>query len=102
VFSVTAAPEDLVFEIGHAQRLRPLVNVVVPNGALFIITGAALERGLSWFDGMAYGYTMPKDRSLDIDTELDLEVARMIASKQQATCRAAERYCEFETRIDRK
>jgi CMP-N,N'-diacetyllegionaminic acid synthase len=81
VFSVTDAPPDLAFEVGHAQRLRNIPNIVVPNGALFLITGDALKRGESWFSGIAYGYPMPKDRSLDIDTEQDLEIARMIVNR---------------------
>jgi CMP-N,N'-diacetyllegionaminic acid synthase len=78
VFSVTEAPDDLVFQIQHANRLRQLPDIVVPNGALFLITGEALDDGLDWFNGVAYGYRMPKDRSLDIDTPLDLEIARMV------------------------
>jgi CMP-N,N'-diacetyllegionaminic acid synthase len=81
VFSVTDAPADLAFEVGHAQRLRNIPNIVVPNGALFLITGDVLRKGESWFSGIAYGYSMPKDRSLDIDTEMDLEIARMIVSR---------------------
>lgn len=81
VFSVTEAPDDLVFQVQHANRLRQLPNIVVPNGALFLITGEALDQGLDWFDGVAYGYRMPKDRSIDIDTALDLEIARMIVEK---------------------
>lgn len=84
VFSVTEAPDDLAFEVGHANRLRKLPNVVVPNGSLFLITGEALERGESWFSGLAYGYSMPKDESLDIDTQLDLEIAKMILGQGKA------------------
>lgn len=85
VFSVTSAPEDLVFVVGHAQRLRQVPDVVVPNGALFLITGQALDEGRSWFNAdVTYGYPMPKDRSLDIDTPLDMEIARMIAGTRRA------------------
>jgi CMP-N,N'-diacetyllegionaminic acid synthase len=80
VFSVTAAEEDLVFEVGWAKRVRSVPSVVVPNGAIYIITRDALERGENWYTGLAYGYIMPKDRSLDIDTALDLEIARMVAN----------------------
>lgn len=80
VFSVTEAPDDLVFELGWAGRLRKVPDIVLPNGALFLITGQALERGESWFSGIAYAYKMPKDRSLDIDTEQDLIAARAIAN----------------------
>lgn len=85
VFSTTEAPVDLVFEVGHAHRLRSVKNIVVPNGALFLITGDALRRGESWFSGLTYGYPMSKDSSLDIDTQLDLDIARMIVDRADGT-----------------
>jgi len=84
VFSTSRPPDDLVFQVGHAQRLRQLPDIVVPNGALFLITAEALQAGRSWFDGEAYGYLMPKDRSIDIDTPLDFEIAKMIVAKEAA------------------
>lgn len=79
VFSTTKAPDELVFQVGWAQRLHTLPNIVFPNGSIFWITNEALEKGLSWFDGECYGYPMPKERSIDIDTPLDLELAKLIA-----------------------
>jgi|HubBroStandDraft_1064217.scaffolds.fasta_scaffold366935_2 CMP-N,N'-diacetyllegionaminic acid synthase len=81
VISVTQAPSDLAYEIGFAQRLRNVPNIVVPNGALYLQTRDALERGETWTSGVAYAYSMPKERSLDIDNGQDLEVARMLVSK---------------------
>jgi CMP-N,N'-diacetyllegionaminic acid synthase len=78
VISVTEAPSDLAFEVGHAKRLRQVPNIVVPNGALFLITNQALQQGLTWFNGHVYGYPMPKDRSLDIDTNIDLQLANFM------------------------
>lgn len=76
VISTTEAPKDLAFAVRWANRLETLPNVVVPNGAIYIITNKAIERGETWYTGRLYGFPMPKDRSLDIDTELDLELAR--------------------------
>jgi CMP-N,N'-diacetyllegionaminic acid synthase len=78
VVSVTDVAEDVVFEIGHANRLREKTNFVTPNGAIYIITKEALIKGESWYSGLSYAYKMPKERSLDIDTSLDLEIARMM------------------------
>ncbi len=80
VISVTEAPSDLAFEVGFAQRLRNVPNIVVPNGAIYILTKDALDRGESWYSGVTYGYSMPKERSLDIDNGQDLEIARMLVS----------------------
>lgn len=79
VISVTEAPDDLVFEVGHARRLRKAPDVMVPNGAIFIISNESLSSGLTWFTTpFLYGYVMSKDRSIDIDTQLDLELTRHI------------------------
>lgn len=79
IISVTEAPNDLAFEVGFAQRLRQVPNIVIPNGAIFTISGEALSKGLSWFTvNTLYGYSMPKERSLDIDNGQDLEIARML------------------------
>lgn len=81
VVSVTDAPDDLVFELGHANRLRPFQRLVQCNGAIYLLTRSAFERGLDWYSGISYAYRMPKERSLDIDTPMDLDIARMIISK---------------------
>jgi N-acylneuraminate cytidylyltransferase len=81
VISVTQAPDDLVFEIGHAGRMRLAENTVVPNGAIYIISSAALARGHDWYSGVTYAYKMPRDRSLDIDTPVDLAMARAVVEK---------------------
>jgi CMP-N,N'-diacetyllegionaminic acid synthase len=79
VVSTTEAEEDLNFGLGHANRLMPRPGIVVPNGAIYIITAESLARGENWYTGIAYAYPMPKDRSLDINTPLDLTMARAVA-----------------------
>lgn len=76
VVSVTSAPDDHVFEVGHAGRMRKSTNVVVPNGAIYIISTEALLQGHNWYDGVTYAYEMPRERSIDIDTSVDLAMAR--------------------------
>ncbi len=82
VVSVTEPPDDLVFELGHARRMRPLKQAVVPNGALYLITGSHLRVGGDWYSGVTYAYSMPKERSLDIDTDLDLQIARLMVREK--------------------
>lgn len=84
VISVSPAPKALAFEVGHASRLREAKNIVVPNGALYIIDKAHLDTGGDWYDGITYSYLMPKERSLDIDTQYDLDIARMFVGKRAA------------------
>ncbi len=76
VVSVTEAPQDLAFDFGLGNRLRPKQNTVVCNGAIYLITTEHLANKGDWYNGVTYGYLMPKHRSLDIDTKADLEQAR--------------------------
>lgn len=86
VVSVTAAPSDGVFEVGHASRLRPissLPGLVVPNGAVFLLTVDALDRGEDWWTAVCYAYKMPQIRSIDIDTQHDLDVANAVLTQSE-------------------
>lgn len=84
VVSVTEATEKWVYELGHAGRLRMVgsstsaANMVSPNGAIYIISMAALERGDDWWSGVTYAYVMPKGRSIDIDFLADFEAVEAI------------------------
>jgi len=86
VISTTDAPSDLAFQVRWANRLESLPNIVVPNGALYWLTTKALDRGETWYSGRVYGYPMPKDRSIDIDTEADLEIARHLLRIVNGQC----------------
>jgi CMP-N,N'-diacetyllegionaminic acid synthase len=92
VISVTEAPKNNVFEIGHAARLHPARReVVVPNGAIYLITAEHLLNKGDWYSGIAYAYKMPKERSIDIDTKIDFEYARLLV-KQQIEAEKSLRY----------
>lgn len=55
-----------------------------PNGALHILNIPAFEREKSYFAQPLVGYVMPLERSVDIDTKLDLMLAEsMLALAQQ-------------------
>ena len=58
------------------SSLRGL-NVVI-NGAVYVSKVAALRQYRSLFAGQVYGYVVPRERSLDIDTEWDLHIADLI------------------------
>jgi CMP-N,N'-diacetyllegionaminic acid synthase len=87
VVSMTEVQEDMVFELGHANRARPAAKLVVPNGAVYILTAEELARRGNWYTGLMYAYMMPKERSIDVDTNFDLEMARYMI--EQGRVRAA-------------
>lgn len=76
--SVTEPEDDLVFNLGHCDRMRAAKDVVVPNGAIYILWVGSLMTGIDWWNGVSYAYRMPKERSIDIDSMLDLEMARAV------------------------
>lgn len=84
VVSVFDGPDDLAFVVRHANRLERLPHILVPNGAIYLLTVEALNSGEGWYGDHAYGYKMPRDRSLDINVSFDLEVARLQWEKMHA------------------
>ncbi len=86
VVSVTDTDES-AYELGHADRLRPVAAInsrhafVVPNGAIFAIKTDALDRGETWWTSLTYAYRMPQERSIDIDTAEDFNVAAALMAK---------------------
>ena len=91
VISVTDASVESVYQVAHAGRLRPvesLPGLVVPNGAIYILSVDAMLRGLDWESApLLYGYPMPRARSLDIDTQVDLDRARALWAEQEEQAR---------------
>jgi CMP-N-acetylneuraminic acid synthetase len=56
---------------------RQSAAMLKPNGAVYIAPAAHLLAGGSWYDDPV-PYRMPEERSIDIDTPLDLDLARMV------------------------
>lgn len=86
VISVVPAPENLMFTVGHAGRLRPCASTshVVENGAVWALRTEPLRRGDGFYSGVTYAYQMPAERSVDVDTLADLERAASLLGKATA------------------
>lgn len=84
VVSVTAA-KPWLFKAAAGQltpalpvaQQRQGVEMVAPNGAVYVVSAEALKSGLTWWDDPV-PYLMPQERSVDIDTPFDLLVARSV------------------------
>lgn len=81
VVSVCEDHHERSFTLAHANRLRPHKGAVAPNGAVYVMTVEAFERGENWYSGIVYAHIMPRERSIDIDTIVELEQARGIVEK---------------------
>lgn len=78
-------PPARMFDLSENFRLRRLVEKEPPNrrqdlppayvvnGAIYIADTQWLTQNQKFISSETVGYLMPRDRSLDIDTELDLE-----------------------------
>ncbi len=81
--SVEEIPKDgmnLMFPTGeHMGHLMPVPGrLVKPNGAVFVLRANALMLGRDWWTLAPNAYVMPAERSVDIDTAEDLELARTL------------------------
>jgi CMP-N-acetylneuraminic acid synthetase len=60
-----------------AQRRQDLPTVYAPNGALYVTRPRILKEE-GWYGGRCFGFIMPEERSLDVDTEWDLLLGSLI------------------------
>ena len=87
-------PAEWMYRVGDDGRVRPVLGEIItlPRQELpetFVINGAVFVARVDWYrrhrtfltpDTVAW--RMPPERSIDIDAELDLIVARAIASRE--------------------
>lgn len=53
------------------------------NGALYLATWEFLKKNRNFFGEKTYAYIMPRERSVDIDTELDLLFAEFLLERKR-------------------
>jgi CMP-N,N'-diacetyllegionaminic acid synthase len=53
-------------------------NIYGTNGAIYIVKTKILYTKNSFFGGKNYGYVMNKEKSIDIDSDYDLKIARLL------------------------
>lgn len=67
--------------IKQANRQDLDVPYIV-NGAIYLIRSSMLKNTGNFYGGVTKGYLMPKDRSVDIDDELDFKIAEWVLQKR--------------------
>ncbi len=70
-----------LFVTDRSPRRQDAGEMYQPNGAIYVSSTSRLLSGGSWYDDPVKAYVMPEDRSIDIDSPWDLEVARLIAAR---------------------
>ncbi|MGM4906784.1 acylneuraminate cytidylyltransferase family protein [Tardiphaga sp. 866_E4_N2_1] len=69
-------PEDQI-----PARRQDAPSVVALNGAVYVAPASHLVAGGNFLTKHTVGYPMPKERSFDIDTELDLRIVESILTE---------------------
>lgn len=67
-------------------RRQELPETYVLNGAAYVVQTGWLFRQRTFLAPETVAYVMPPERSLDVDTELDLEICGFLLSRKQAAC----------------
>lgn len=68
---------------GYLRR-QILPPAYAMNGAIYVIRSTILRERKSYFTERTFGYVMPRERSLDVDTAWDLRIAEMALSRAVA------------------
>lgn len=71
--------KSLPFITGNT-RSQDHSGVIRPNGAIYIKWLSSFKRDMNFFKGRVINYHMPRERSADIDTALDLRIAEILAN----------------------
>jgi CMP-N,N'-diacetyllegionaminic acid synthase len=61
---------------------QQLSRVYAVNGAIFLNKISHLKKNLTIISSVSHIYIMPKERSLDVDTEFDLKIANYLLSER--------------------
>jgi len=65
-------------ERGKNGRRQDMVEYYRPNGAIYMLRTDFFKDSTGYFGPSSYGYIMPPERSIDIDTKLDFIVAEAV------------------------
>lgn len=65
------------------KRRQDLPRVYRPNGAIYIVKSNILRKRKDLLFGRVVPYLMPPERSVDIDTSLDLDMAELLIIRER-------------------
>lgn len=58
-----------------AKNRQAYEPVYVPNGAIFVLRYSLLRKNYTYYSEKTFPYIMPRERSVDIDSEFDFQLA---------------------------
>lgn len=69
-------------DVDNVNR-QDLEQAYLPNGAIYVLKFSLLKNKYSFYSEKTYGYIMPAERSLDIDSSMDFEFAEFLMRKKK-------------------
>lgn len=75
---------DFHADAPDATRRQELPEAYLLNGAIYLARREALVRERSFYTERTFALVMPRERSVDVDTPFDLELAEWLLAREQA------------------
>tara|TARA_B100000315_G_C14432703_1_gene520910 strand:+ start:188 stop:871 length:684 start_codon:yes stop_codon:yes gene_type:complete len=73
--------KDKIIDVRKTMNRQESSFSYAPNGAIYIFNFDFLRNKYSYYSEKSYAYIMPAERSVDIDTEYDFEMAEYFITK---------------------
>lgn len=67
----------------HNKNRQEIHTAYMPNGAIFIFNFEKLKSGYGYYFEKTFPYIMPKERSVDVDDQLDFDIAEFLMGRQK-------------------
>ena len=77
------SPEGVILDylntiIDNSLNRQEADPTYLPNGAIYIFNYQELKNNYSYYNSRTYAYVMEAENSLDIDTPIDFELAKIL------------------------
>lgn len=76
--------QDFLADAPEVSRRQELPEAYALNGALYLARCETLRAARSFYGDRTYALVMPRERSVDVDTPFDLELAGWLLARAQA------------------
>lgn len=84
VLSQDHSMKNFISEDIKKKNRQELPTYYQLNGALFLARWEFMKQKKSWYGEKSYAYIMPRERSVDIDDEIDLVLVKALLERQDS------------------
>ncbi len=72
---------DYFTSVDNSLNRQENEETYLPNGAIYVFRYAALKENYSYYNSKTYPYIMDQKNSVDIDTLIDFELAKVLLQR---------------------